>query len=250
MSVIRLIPQSSLHVSKPTWWLESRFHFSFADYWNRKRMNFGALRVVNDDLVKGRSGFGTHPHRDAEIFSYILDGHLSHQDSMGNKEALSRGCVQYLSAGNGITHSEMNEHPETCRFLQVWINPDRKGHQPQYGSSEYTADDRHNRLLHILGGTGQPPAWPNVYSPNSIKLHQDANVYVSENDPNVQHELLLRPQRQAYIVCMEGAMQVGGQQMSTRDAVEVVGDDGKETPLTINSGDKGAHFLLIEMAKS
>lgn len=96
---------ASLHVSKPTWWLESRFHFSFADYWDPQRMNFGALRVVNDDFVQPRAGFGSHPHRDAEIFSYVLDGQLSHQDSMGHKEALGRGCVQYISAGTGVVHS-------------------------------------------------------------------------------------------------------------------------------------------------
>jgi redox-sensitive bicupin YhaK (pirin superfamily) len=98
-------PAASLHISKPTWWLESRFHFSFADYWDPNRMSFGALRVVNDDFVQPRAGFGTHPHRDAEIFSYVLDGQLSHQDSMGHKEALGRGSVQYMSAGTGVTHS-------------------------------------------------------------------------------------------------------------------------------------------------
>jgi redox-sensitive bicupin YhaK (pirin superfamily) len=96
---------ASLHVSKPTWWLESRFHFSFADYWDPQRMNFGALRVVNDDYVQPKAGFGTHPHRDAEIFSYVLEGQLSHKDSMGHKEALGRGCVQYMSAGTGVMHS-------------------------------------------------------------------------------------------------------------------------------------------------
>jgi len=95
----------SLHRTKGAWWLESWFHFSFASYYNPKNMNFGALRVINDDYIKGPSGFGKHPHRDAEIFTYIVEGQLSHEDSMGNKEALPRGCVQYLSAGTGITHS-------------------------------------------------------------------------------------------------------------------------------------------------
>eukprot|EP00953_Heterococcus_sp_UTEX-ZZ885_P003129 2214-Heterococcus_DN1.PRE.8 len=120
------VPRESLHVSKPTHWLESRFHFSFAGHWDPKRMNFGALRVVNDDLVTAREGFGAHPHRDMEIFSYIVDGELTHADSKGNRESLGRGAVQYMSAGTGVHHSEMNAHPtDTCRFLQVWITPHR-----------------------------------------------------------------------------------------------------------------------------
>lgn len=164
---LRKIPESALHVSKPTWWLESRFHFSFADWYDRSRMNFGALRcvpwhieheptigacrdrpairrVVNDDLVQPRAGFGTHPHTNAEIFSYVVRGpcprepalfhgihvsqlpawvvdagELTHADSMGNRESLPRGCVQFMSAGSGVTHSEMNDGSEVCRFLQV-----------------------------------------------------------------------------------------------------------------------------------
>lgn len=176
-SSVRIYPSKLLHVSKPTWWLESRFHFSFADYYDPNRMNFGALRVLNDDLVQPKAGFGTHGHKDAEIFSYVVDGFLSHKDSMGNVESLPRGCVQYLSAGRGITHSEMNQHDEICRFLQIWFTPDAKGHTPQYGSSQYGKADRHNKLLLVLGGTGSVPTWEKVSIPNSIKLHQDANVF-------------------------------------------------------------------------
>ena len=99
---------------------------------------------------------------------------------------------------------EMNQHPETCRFIQVWINPDGKGHKPQYGSSTYKQEDRHNKLLQVLRGTGKIPAWKGVHSLHSITLHQDVNVFVSENDAGVKHELLLGPGRQAYMVCMEG----------------------------------------------
>ncbi|GIM07422.1 hypothetical protein Vretimale_11516 [Volvox reticuliferus] len=204
MATVARVPHSSLHLSKPTWWLESRFHFSFADYWDPARENFGVLRVLNDDLVKAGAGFGAHPHRDAEIFSYVVAGQLSHADSMGNKEALPRGCVQYMSAGTGVVHSEMNEGSETCRFLQLWITPDRRGHKPQYGSSVYDKADRHNRLLQILGGTGASPAWPKTAKPQSIHLHQDANVFVSESDPLTRFELSLGPKRQAYMVCIEG----------------------------------------------
>jgi len=98
----------------------------------------------------------------------------------------------------------MNDHAETCRFMQVWIMPDRRGHTPQYGSSTYEPADRHNKLLQVLQGTGQAPAWPNIHSKQCIKLHQDANIFVSESDAGFQYELQLGAERQVYLVCMEG----------------------------------------------
>ncbi|GIM07420.1 hypothetical protein Vretimale_11516 [Volvox reticuliferus] len=251
MATVARVPHSSLHLSKPTWWLESRFHFSFADYWDPARENFGVLRVLNDDLVKAGAGFGAHPHRDAEIFSYVVAGQLSHADSMGNKEALPRGCVQYMSAGTGVVHSEMNEGSETCRFLQLWITPDRRGHKPQYGSSVYDKADRHNRLLQILGGTGASPAWPKTAKPQSIHLHQDANVFVSESDPLTRFELSLGPKRQAYMVCIEGDLSANNVKLDTRDGARITGSsDSGPSPLILTAGPSGAHFLIVEMEKS
>jgi redox-sensitive bicupin YhaK (pirin superfamily) len=253
-SSVRKIEQGSLHLSKPTWWLESRFHFSFAGWYDPKKSNFGALRVLNDDLVKPRAGFGAHPHRDAEIFSYIVEGELSHEDSMGNREALPRGCVQYLSAGQGIYHSEMNAGQETCRFLQVWLTPDKRGHTPQYGSSTYSKEDRHNKLLHLLGGTGTVPEWKTIQQGHGIQLHQDANVFVSESDSGVSHSVDLGPSRQAYLVCIEGQMTVDDGSSSThltmRDAAAVVNPSPDPLPLVLKAGESGAHFLLIEMQKA
>jgi len=245
------VARESLHVSKPVHWLESRFHFSFSDFIDLNRMNFGALRVLNDDLVKPREGFGAHPHRDAEIFSYVVDGELTHQDSMGNKEALGRGCVQYMSAGKGVVHSEMNDGDSTCRFLQVWLTPDRRGHKPQYGSSVYSKADRHNRLLHILGGTGEPPAWRDVHASECIKLHQDANVYVSELDAGKELHIGLGADRQVYMVVIEGALSANGETLRTRDGAKVVSRakaDGPDDTLVLTAGKDGAHLMLIEMA--
>jgi quercetin 2,3-dioxygenase len=258
---LRKIPASNLHVSKPTWWLESRFHFSFADYYNPQNTNFGPLRVLNDDLVKPKSGFGAHPHRNAEIFSYVVKGELTHADSIGNKESLGRGQVQYLSAGTGIVHSEMNDGDKTCRFLQVWITPDRSGHQPQYGSSRYTNTDRKNTLLHILGGTGTLPKWNNITEGKCINLHQDCNVFVSESDADMTFDITLPSGRQAYVVCIEGAMSVAASDSSCgdiehklqeRDAAELgpaEGGGGKKTLyVTLKpQGPQGAHFMLVEM---
>lgn len=110
----RHIPHGGLYVSTPTWWLESRFHFSFAEYFNPANHDFGVLRVLNDDLVQPKSGFGRHPHRDMEILTYVVDGFLTHKDSMGSEESLGRGSVQYMSAGTGVTHSEMNNSDQLC----------------------------------------------------------------------------------------------------------------------------------------
>ncbi|KAL0050358.1 hypothetical protein WJX82_009631 [Trebouxia sp. C0006] len=247
---LRRIPADSLHVSKPTWWLESRFHFSFADWWDPAKLNFGALRVVNDDLVQPKAGFGTHPHRDAEIFSYIIDGHLSHKDSMGNSEALPRGCVQYLSAGTGIAHSEMNEKDERTRFLQIWMTPDRRGHKPQYGSSKYSTADRHNKLLQILGGTQTMPAWETAASGAGITLHQDANVFVSEADAGMSQDILLGQDRQAYLICIEGGLAVNEVDLSMRDAIEIVATNSSAFEVKLTAGSQGSHFLMIEMQKA
>lgn len=264
--LLRHIPAQSLHVSTPTWWLESRFHFSFADYYNPRNLNFGKLRVLNDDLVKGHSGFGRHPHRDAEIFSYIVQGELTHADSLGNKESLGRGCLQYLSAGTGITHAEMNDGGQTCRFLQVWITPDKSGHTPQYGSTKFELKDRHNVLLHVLGGTGEVPQWQDIackagdggYS-NTIRLHQDTNVFVSESDAGKAFQISLEPNRQAYLVCIEGSLGVEADgtgderiELAERDAAELgpvlrVSDNKRSEYIKLTTGEQGAHFLLIEM---
>ncbi|KAL3154114.1 hypothetical protein ABBQ32_013646 [Trebouxia sp. C0010 RCD-2024] len=247
---LRKIDHNHLHHTKGAWWLESWFHFSFANYYNPANMNFGALRVINDDYIKGPSGFGKHPHRDAEIFTYIVEGQLSHEDSMGNKEALPRGCVQYLSAGTGITHSEFNHDKETVRSLQIWMTPDRKGHTPQYGSNRYTKADRHNKLLLILGGSKEVPTWEAVSPGKGIKLHQDANVFVSECDAGTKFSLALGAKRQAYLICIEGNLAVNHEHLTTRDAAEAVAEDAEPMPLHLEALQEGSHFMIIEMAKS
>lgn len=133
-------------------WLKSLFHFSFADYYNPNNMNFGVLRVINDDLVQAGTGFGTHPHKDMEIVSYVVDGNLTHGDSMGNKNTITRGHVQYLSAGTGIHHSEHNLGSNTARFLQIWIVPDNRGHKPAYGDHKFDWDLRKNKWFHFVSG--------------------------------------------------------------------------------------------------
>lgn len=247
---LRLIPNKQLHVSTPTWWLESRFHFSFAEYYNPQRTDFGVLRVLNDDLVKPHSGFGTHPHRDMEIFTYVVQGELWHKDSMGMAESLPRGSAQYLSAGTGITHSEMNNGDQLLRFLQIWIKPDARGYPPNYGSRQFPSKEvRHNKLQQLLTSYKRA-ATEEDSGTGVIPIHQDANIFVSEMDPGFQQEFTLEKGRQAYLVCIEGGLSVNGTTMEERDALEAVTPKTDALPLKLEAdAQKGAHFLMIEMAK-
>lgn len=199
----------------------------------------------------------------AEIFSYVVDGELTHQDSIGNKESLGRGAVQYMSAGTGVIHSEMNDHPkDICRFLQVWLLPDRPGHVPQYGSLNTISAQRHNSLLAVLQGTGNIPDWavPIHSDDDPIRLHQDATVVVSETDPGFRQRIRLGKSRQAYIVCIEGTLDLvpeiplqqndstSGVSLEMREAVEVVPAD-TGIALDLVAGGQGAHVMIIEMGK-
>lgn len=215
-------------------WLRSRFHFSFAEYYNPNNINFGKLRVINDDLVKAGKGFTTHPHKDMEIVSYIVDGKLTHTDSMGNEHTLTRGHVQYMSAGTGVYHSEMNFGDETLRFLQMWIIPDKNGYTPNYGDFRYEWDDRNNKWLHIVSS---------YEGDAEVKLHQDFNIYVVEIDEGNEVEFNVEEGRQAYIVQIEGKSDINGEEMNMRDGMEVV-----EEEIKIKAKEK-SHVILLEMKK-
>ncbi|MBS1208230.1 MAG: pirin protein [Proteobacteria bacterium] len=214
-------------------WLESWFHFSFADYHDLARIQFGALRVINDDLIQAGKGFDTHGHRDMEIISYVIDGSLTHSDSMGNQRTLTRGQVQYMSAGTGVRHSEYNRGNTPSRLLQMWILPDRSGYAPRYGDHEFEWAARENRWLHLVSpDTGTAP----------VKIHQDANFYATSLSPGSRTIFEVRPDRQAYLVLIEGTAQINGETLAMRDGLESVG-----TSLDIASP-AGAHLLVIEMA--
>jgi len=213
-------------------WLKSRFHFSFAEYYNPKNVHFGVLRVLNDDIVQPGTGFPEHPHENMEIISYIVEGELTHQDSMGNKRTLGRGDIQYMSAGTGLTHSEYNLGTEMLRFLQIWILPDSRGLQPNYGDHRFASEERENRLLPLVSGrTGGAP----------VQIYQDVNIYATETEKEV--EFPLEENRQAYLVLIEGRAAVNGETLETRDALEIAGGGFTIRP------EKKAHALIIEMAR-
>jgi redox-sensitive bicupin YhaK (pirin superfamily) len=215
-------------------WLESRFHFSFAEYQNHKNMNFGVLRVLNDDIIYPNGGFGTHPHKDMEIISYVVDGEITHKDSLGNEETLYRGEVQYMSAGSGVLHSEYNKHAsEDLRLLQIWIIPPKRDLKTLYGSYRYKEDDRKNSLLNIVSS---------LNGNAKVKIHQDIDIYVAELDKGKELEYKIKEGKQLYFVQIEGAANVNDIELNHGDAMEIT----EENLLHVKALEK-THCLFIVM---
>lgn len=215
-------------------WLRSKFHFSFAEYYNPDNIGFGVLRVINDDLVNAQTGFETHPHRDMEIISYVVDGELTHGDSMGNKSTLKRGNVQYMSAGTGVYHSEHNLGKDELRFLQIWILPNKKGHKPNYGEYRFGWDERKNKWLHMVSNKqGNAP----------IKINQDVNISALELDEDNEIDYIIKEGRQAYLVQIEGISTINGIRLNARDAMEIVEENIKI------KAEEVSHFIIVEMKK-
>jgi redox-sensitive bicupin YhaK (pirin superfamily) len=222
-------------------WLQSFHHFSFADYCNPKNINFGVLRVLNDDAVAAGTGFETHPHKDMEILSYVISGELTHADSMGNERALTRGQVQYMSAGTGVLHSELNKTAEPLRFLQIWILPDKNGYPPNYGDYRFRMEDRLEKWLPVATSAH------NSASAAPIKIHQDINVFAAVIPAGKELEFALVPGRQAYLTQIEGSAGItvdsGTVTLATRDAAEIV-----DERFAVRAVEE-SHVLVIEMAK-
>ena len=229
--MIRTIHHSSMGKSEQGW-LHSTFHFSFAEYYNPANLQFGALRVVNDDLFDPQSGFGTHPHRDMEIVSYVVNGALTHQDSMGNRRELTRGQVQYMSAGTGVTHSEFNLTDGPLRFLQIWILPDKSGHKPNYGDYRFPWEEREGRWLRIASGSGGAP----------VQIHQDMELSVVFLAPGQEISYSLKQDRQAYLIQIEGSGAINGHALAEKDAAEIT----QEAELTLRA-EQPAHYILFDM---
>ncbi len=215
-------------------WLQSIFHFSFAEYYNPENINFGVLRVINDDQIAPGTGFGTHPHRDMEIISYVVDGSLTHADSMGNQRTINRGHIQYMSAGTGVLHSEHNRAEDPLRLLQIWIFPDKQGYAPNYGDLLFDWEERQNKWLHMVSSKqGSAP----------VKINQDVNFYSLELEKDKEINFQVATGRQAYLVQIEGKSIINGLSLDARDALEIA-----EEEINIKA-DETSHFLVIEMEK-
>jgi redox-sensitive bicupin YhaK (pirin superfamily) len=216
-------------------WLQSFHSFSFAQYHDPAHMGFGSLRVINDDLVAPGRGFGMHGHRDMEIVTYVLEGALSHKDSLGNGATILPGDVQRMSAGKGIMHSEANDAAEhRTHLLQIWIEPDEKGLRPGYEQKHFSADDKRGRLRLVASPDGNE---------GSVTIHADARLHAGLFDGDEQAEMKLDPARKAYVHVARGEVVVNGHALSAGDALKLEG----ESALAIAQG-REAEVLVFDLA--
>jgi len=215
-------------------WLKARHTFSFAEYQNPERVHFGKVRVINEDRIAPGKGFGTHPHKDMEIVTYIIEGAIEHKDSMGNGTVITAGEVQRMTAGTGVQHSEFNHSQDTeLHLLQIWIFPDRNGLEPGYEQARYTREDKLNQLRLIGSRDGRE---------GSITIQQDVDLFASvlEIGNEVAHDL--RSGRKAFVQVVHGSITVNGEQLAAGDGAQLE----NERALQI-SASTDAEFLLFDM---
>ena len=218
-------------------WLKSAHTFSFAGYHDPDHMHFHALRVINDDRVTSGGGFPMHPHRNAEIFSYVLNGALEHRDTLGNGSIVKAGGVQFMSAGSGVMHSEFNPSPHMpVHFLQVWLIPEREDTAPRYDTLDITPRDKAGKLKLFLSGDGRG---------GSLRLNQNADVYAATLHGEQKIDFELRPGRAAWAQVARGALTLNGTALAAGDGAAL------EAPgaLHFESG-ANAEFLLFDLVSS
>ncbi|MED4585623.1 pirin family protein [Brevibacillus choshinensis] len=216
-------------------WLKSNFSFSFADYYDPDNMGFGPLRVFNDDSVAPQTGFGSHPHREMEIVSIVLQGQLGHRDSTGRQEVVRPGEVQRMSAGTGVVHSEMNPSAtEEVKFLQLWFEPAQYGLTPSYEQKAYDPAKLLNQLLPVVSTEG---------GEEIAKIHQDLTLYLSRLEAGQTISFEQNTQRRTYLFVMEGELLLNSDtSLATRDAARIT----STTSLEINAK-SNAYFMLIDL---
>ncbi|HYW52695.1 MAG TPA: pirin family protein [Dongiaceae bacterium] len=196
-------------------WLQTYHSFSFADYHDPRNVSWGALRVFNDDTVQPGQGFGTHPHRDMEIVTYVLRGELEHRDSLGSHGVVAPGGIQYVSAGTGVQHSEFNHSTEhDVRFVQMWVLPRSRGAKPGYGQRSFGEDERRNRWLAVASGE------PGVDAP--VPLHAAATLRVAKLEDATLMQTL-RPERYGFLFVAEGEVVANDERLGAGDAVRTHG---------------------------
>jgi quercetin 2,3-dioxygenase len=216
-------------------WLKSYHSFSFADYYDPKFMNFGPLRVINEDRIAAGMGFGTHGHQNMEIISYVLDGALAHKDSMGNGSSIRPGDVQRMSAGTGVMHSEFNHaRDQTTHFLQIWIQPNQFGIPPSYEEKHFGEAEKRGKLRVVASPDARD---------GSVKLHADTTIYAGLFDGAEAAELSIPAGRRAYVHVARGSLTVNGQQLVAGDALKLVDVD-----VVSLSGGEAAEVLVFDLA--
>jgi redox-sensitive bicupin YhaK (pirin superfamily) len=217
-------------------WLDSKHSFSFADYHDPENMGFGVLRVINDDKVAPARGFGTHPHRDMEILSYVVEGELQHKDDMGNGSVIRRGDVQRMTAGKGVLHSEFNPSKASpVHFLQIWILPEKRGLEPGYEQKTFSSEEKKGRLRLVASRDGRD---------GSVSLHQDVLVYAAELAPGDRARHVLAKDRAAWVQIVSGKVTVNGQALASGDGAAIAEEDALEIV-----ADADAELLVFDLSR-
>jgi redox-sensitive bicupin YhaK (pirin superfamily) len=216
-------------------WLKARHHFSFADYRDHARMGWGAIRVWNDDEIAPKSGFPPHPHRDMEIVTYVREGAITHQDSLGNQGRTAAGDVQVMSAGSGVRHAEYNLEDETTRIFQIWILPDWPGGEPAWGAAPFPKGDRAGRFVALASGVAGDEG--------VLPIRTDARVLGATLGAGETATYALDPSRHAYLVSTAGAVEVNGVRLEPRDGAAITG----ERELTVKAL-ADAEVVLVDAA--
>lgn len=215
-------------------WLDSRFTFSFADYYDPEHVHFRTLRVMNDDHIAGGGGFPKHPHRDMEIVTYVLDGALEHRDSMGNGSVIRPGDVQYMSAGTGVMHSEYNaSETEPVHLYQIWMLPEKSGLKPTYDQKTFDAQEKRGKLRLVASPDGRE---------GSVKIRQNNELYATLLAPGETAHHKLQPERYAYVQVARGSVKLNGESLEEGDGAEIFGEDAIEL-----MGVKDAEVLFFDL---
>jgi len=216
-------------------WLDSRFSFSFSEYYDPRFMGFRSLRVINEDKVAPQGGFPTHPHRDMEIITYVLEGALEHKDSLGTGSIIRPGDGQRMSAGTGIRHSEFNpSSTEPVHLLQIWITPDREGHQPSYEQKNFPEEEKRGKLRLVASPDG---------AEGSVTIHQDAKLYATLLAPEQEVRHPLSTGRHAWLQVAKGKVELNGRELSQGDGAAISNE-----PSVNLKGKEDAEVLLFDLA--
>ena len=232
--MIDIIPSES-RGSADHGWLKAKHTFSFADYYDPARVHFGTLRVINEDRIAPGQGFGTHPHRDMEIVTYIINGAIEHKDSMGNGTVIQAGEVQRMTAGTGVLHSEFNHsQEEELHLLQIWIFPEEKNLEPGYEQKLFSREQKHNRLCLVGSRDGRD---------GSLTIHQDVDLYASVIDAGESVSLAEIEGRRVFVQVVSGVLEVNGERLAAGDGMKIE----NESSVRLEALDSG-EFLLFNLA--
>ena len=230
--MIRIIHSDQRHFSD-FGWLKTYWLFSFSSYYDPDNIQFGALRVFNDDVVEPGTGFPTHPHEEMEIITVLLEGEMTHKDSMGNKSVIQKGDVQRMSAGTGLTHSEYNLADKLVHFYQIWIFPDERGLSPSYDQKRFDGTSWKNVLLPVASGQGIP---------DTVNFHTNATIYLADLDSGKDVKFKATKSRRVFVYVTTGELKINGQQLREKDQARIDLEDNIHIEAI-----KSASFILIDV---